>query len=298
MNISHFTKTPAAIACVIISCYLSGLNAQDAQTQSTLENKATESTDAFDVRPEKTDQTSEKIIENFLKVSGGESAYANLKNLRATGTSIEAGRSKTFELIETLKGQRHLTYSWKHLGRKYKTVYAFDGEHIWKKELLPKEKYFEQMKGRSAKHFAGQCWLIKPFVIPLKTSFTFKYQGKSKVCGRPAYLITGFGKNDERSWFYFDQETFLLTRWGAKSTLAGIEEYIDYQATEFAKVQGVLLPRKIDILAENSPFGTITFETITANQDLDDAIFDMPQNKIPTLRQVIRPGSTEQQIKH
>ncbi|MGK0310202.1 MAG: hypothetical protein ACJAT5_000045 [Lentimonas sp.] len=291
MNLSICIKKSAIIACLIISCHFSNLNAQGAQAQLPREKNTTEDTNTSNIRPQKTDQTSEKIIENFLEVSGGESSYANLRSVKATGTVVEAGRSKTFELIETQKGQRRLTYSWKHLGRNYKTIHAFDGVHIWQKELLPKEKHPEQLEGLSAKHFAGQRWLIQPVVIPLKASFTFKYQGKSKVSGRPAYLIAGFGKNNERSWFYFDQETFLLTRWGGKTTLAGIEEYIDYRATEFAKVEGVLLPKKVDILAEDSPFGTITFETVTANLEVDSTIFYMPQNKIPTLRQVNRSNS-------
>lgn len=289
MNASDFIKTPAIIVCLIFKCHFLALNAQSVQPQVTPLEDTADNLDTSDLRPKQTDSASKKIIQNFLEVSGGKSAYANLNTIKATGTVTEAGRSKTFELIETQRGERRLIYSWKHLGQNYKTLYAFDGVHIWKQELLPKEKHPEPIEGLSAKHFARQRWLVQPFVIPLKASFTFKYQGKSKVNGRPAYLLRGFGKNNESSWFYFDQETFLLTRWGCKSTIAGIEEYIDYRATKFKKVNGVLLPKKIDILVKNSPFGSIKFETITANQKVDSKIFYMPQNKIPTLRQVIRP---------
>lgn len=288
MNASIFLKTSAVTAYFIISCCSSSLSASENQTSLPPYNKAIKNTDTFETRPEKTDQTSEKIIANFLEVSGGKSAYANIKTLTATGTIVEAHLSKTFELIETYRGERHITYSWKHLGRNYKTVYAFDGVHIWKKELLPKEKHPERIEGLAANHFARQNWILQPFVTPLRASLTFNYQGKSKVSGRKAYLISSFGKKNNRSWYYFDEETFLLTRWGGKSTLAGIEEYIDYRATEFAKVDGVLLPKKIDILAENAPFGSITFDEITMNLEVDPAIFYLPQNKIPTLRQVIK----------
>lgn len=98
-------------------------------------------------------------------------------------------------------------------------------------------------------------------------------------------MIVGFGKNNERSWFYFDTERFLLTRWGGKGTIGGIEEYMDYRASHFIPVNGVLLPKQIDLIAEDSLFGTITFDTITANETLDAKMFYMPPSIIPTLRQ-------------
>jgi len=290
MNLfAHFRTSVIAVCFITGGHFLGSITAKD--ITPTQNNNAIEKKDIFEVRPKKTDQTSTKIIDNFLKASGGESAYANLRTLEVIGTVVEASQLKTFELIETIKGRRHLTYSWKHLGRNYKTLYAFDGVHIWKQELLPVESHPERLKGHSANHFARQCWLIQPFVIPRKASFAFRYQGKAKVSGRPAYLISGFGKNNHRSWFYFDEETFLLTRWGGKSELAGIEEYVDYRATEFTKVEDVLLPKKIDILAENSKFGTITIEKFTINQHIDPTIFYMPQNRIPTLRQVTRTST-------
>tara|TARA_B110000285_G_scaffold70655_1_gene81314 strand:- start:121 stop:951 length:831 start_codon:yes stop_codon:yes gene_type:complete len=239
-------------------------------------------------RPQLTDTTSKQLIRNYLAVSGGKQAYINLQNVIATGSIVEAGKLKSFRLIETQDGRRQLTYTWKHLGRKYKTLYSFDGVHTWQQELLPQEQYPEPFSGRDAIHFARQHWLIQPFVVPLIADYAFKYQGMSKVAGRPAYIVTGYGNNNIRSWFYFDKEKHLLTRWGGIGTIAGIEEYMDYRATRFATVNGVLLPKQIELLAENSPFGTITFETFSANQPIDSKIFYMPASTVPTLRQIVR----------
>ena len=238
-------------------------------------------------RPQLTDITSKRLIKNCLAVSGGKQAYIDLVNVTATGKITEAGQVKSFHLIETQDGRRQLTYSWKHLGRSYKVRYSFDGVQSWQQELLPKENLAKPVTGRKAQHFARQHWLIQPFIVPMMADYVFQYQGESRVSGRPAYLITGFGKQNEQSWFYFDKERSLLTRWGGKGIIAGTEEYMDYQATHFAVVSGVLLPKQIDLLAENSKFGTITFDTITANQKIDAKIFYMPVSTVPTLRQKI-----------
>jgi hypothetical protein len=256
------------------------LHAQTTNLDPTPDTPATQ-------RPAETDKTSRQLIKNHLTVAGGKQAYIDLKNLVATGTIVEAGKLKSFHLIETQDGRRQLTYTWKHLGRHYQTLYSYDGVIAWKQELLPKKKHPDFFNGRDSTHFARQRWLIQPFVVPLKADFIFKYQGEAKVGGRPSYLITGYGKQNARSWFYFDKEKSLLTRWGGKGIIGGIEEYMDYRATRFAKVNGVLLPLQIDLLAENAPFGTITFETITANEPIDAKIFYMPPSTIPTLRQKI-----------
>lgn len=274
----HSSKTPSIVLIALALC-LCLIAPASAQTQPSADNKPAS------VQPKLTDITSKRLIKNCLAVSGGKQAYINLRNVTATGSIVEAGKLKTFTLIETQDGRRQLTYTWKHLGRTYSTLYSFDGVHTWQQELLPKEKYPESIRGREALHFARQRWLIQPFVVPLKADYIFKYQGESKVSGRPAYVITAFGKGTNRSWFYFDKEKYLLTRWGGKGTIAGIEEYMDYQATHFAAVNGVLLPKQIDLLAENSKFGTITFDSITANEDIDANIFYMPPSTIPTLRQ-------------
>jgi hypothetical protein len=239
-------------------------------------------------RPKQTDITSARLINNYLAVSGGKQAYANLKNVTATGTIIEGGKSKSFKLIETQDGRRHLTYKWKHLGRPYQTVYYTDGTRAWQQKLLPQKAKTQLLTGRDALHFIHQRWLIKPFALPLKADYVFKYQGMANVAGRPSYLISGYGKNNTRSWFYFDKEKYLLTRWGGKGTIAGIEENMDYRATRFSAANGVLIPQQIELIAENAQFGTITFDTITVNQTLDPKMFSVPSTSRPTLRQVVR----------
>jgi hypothetical protein len=239
-------------------------------------------------RPARTDQACHRLIDNYLTVIGGQAAYRQLKNLVASGTIEEAGKLKSFELIETRDGRRHLNFRWKVRGRPHHSRHAFDGITTWKQELLPKQTPPVTLKGRDAAHFARQRWLLQPFVLPLKADYTFNYQGKAKVSGRPAYLICGHGKQNVRSWFYFDQQKSLLTRWGGKASIAGVEAHMDYRATRFAAVNGVLLPKQIDLLAEDAPFGSITFDTIRANQAIDPTQFKMPRSTSPLLRQQSR----------
>lgn len=235
-------------------------------------------------RPRTTDATSRRLIANYLAASGGRRSHDAVRNIRAAGTIDEAGKTRTFTLIETRDGQRRLSTKWRHLGRDYHEVRAFDGLVAWEQQLLPNRKEPEELRGVELGFFARQRWLLHPFVLPLGAKYVFDYQGKAKVKGRPAYIVSAWGPKNVRSWFYFDAGTFLVTRHGGTGLIAGVEEYLDYRATRFEYVDGILLPKEIELLAENDAFGRVIFEKIETNISLESDAFAMPPSRIPLLR--------------
>ncbi len=244
-----------------------------------------ESVKAVDTRPLQSDTASSQLIANYLTVTGGRQAHLQLHNIVAEGTIKESTLQRNFRLIETIDGKRHLTYFWTHLGRKHRVVYVHDGLQTWTQVLEPQRKEATPYGGADGTHFANNRWLLQPFTLPMLANYVFKYQGGSKVSGRSAHVVKGYGKKDTHSWFYFDKEEFLLTRWGGAGQIAGTTEHMDYRATEFKTFGGVLLPTKIDLLAENAAFGHLQFEQIEVNQDLNNISFLIPKSMTPTLRQ-------------
>lgn len=254
--------------------------------QENTSNRSTGATDeATAKRPESSDAASQRLIDNYLAVTGGREAHRALRNVVAEGTIKESTLERRFTLIETADGKRHLTYSWSHLGRKYREVHVHDGVQTWKQVLEPKKQDAQVYGGIDGAHFGDQRWLLQPFTLPALADYTFEYAGTSKVGGRSTYLIKGYGHKNRQSWFYFDQEKFLLIRWGGEGRIAGVKESMDYRATQFKAVANVLLPSQIDLLAENAAYGRIQFERIEANQDLGEFSFLMPRSTAPTLRQ-------------
>lgn len=241
-------------------------------------------------RPNQSDAASSQLVQNFLNVSGGRDRHNRLRNVVATGTIKESTLERRFELIETSSGQRHLTYEWTHLGRSHKVVYAHDGVETWKQDLAPKKDHPDTVGGIDGQHFGEVLWLIHPFTLPRMADYVFEYRADSKVKGRPAHLVKGFGKNNRPLWFYFDQENFLITRWGSIGLIAGVEEYMDYQATKFQRIDGLVFPSEIELVAENSVYGQVVFESIRTNQDLGGLSFFKPHSTIPMLRQ--RPAAS------
>lgn len=253
--------------------------------QTPTEAEGGEAAAVIDPRPKESDQASQQLIKNYLTVTGGEPAHLNLSNIVAEGTIKESTLLRNFKLVETRDGKRHLTYHWKHLGRQHRVIYVHDGLETWTQVIEPKESPPKPYGGSDGRHFSSLRWLYQPFTLPTKADFVFKYQGASKVGGRSTHVVKGFGKKNMPSWYYFDKEKFLVLRWGSKGKIANVEENMDYQATRFRSVDGVLMPSSIELLAENSAFGRIDFEKISVNQDLSEFSFFMPKRSSPTLRQ-------------
>lgn len=263
--------------CSVLKCSLLlllplplSLNAEDAEIQ----------------RPDGSDKASGQLIQNFLTVTGGKASHQKIKNIVAEGTITEAGFIREFTAIETADGRRKITYRWRVLGRPHETIEAFDGERCWRKNILPKEDEAKNWAGRDASYFSHQRWFIQPFLKPLVSDYVFDYKGKSKVNGRPAHIVVGYGKANERSWFYFDKEKFLLTRWGGIGMAAGQEIYLDYRAKRFKSIDGIALPQELDLLIQDAAFGKISFDRIRINQPVPDTSFTAQVKESKTLRQV------------
>ncbi|WP_269525110.1 hypothetical protein [Coraliomargarita parva] len=260
------------------------MDAQSSGPSQETAQPAEEAEEPAIVRPKDSDSTSQKLINNYLASSGGRKAHKRLLNIEASGTIVEGKTTRQFTLVETRDGKRRLTYTWHHLGRDYKVVRAFDGLVAWEQQQLPKVLPHVILNGQEAQHFKCQRWLIQPFGLPLSPKYVFQYQSTARVNGRPTYLVVGYGPKNERSWFYFDKETSLLIRYGGLGVIGNVKEYMDYRATHFEYVDGVLLPTELSLLVEDSAFGKITFESIKTNQKIDSGIFNQPPDIVPLLR--------------
>lgn len=277
---SLYPRGSAPLA-LLLACFIALPLSAQTPTQPTEEEEAP----IVDPRPKESDKASRQLVKNFLTVTGGESSHLAIQNVVAEGTIKESSLIRNFKLFETNDGKRHLTYVWKERGRKHRVIYVHDGLKTWTQVLEPKELPPRPYGGADGVHFANIRWLLQPFTLPTKADYVFKYQGASKVGGRPTHVIKGYGKKDVPSWYYFDKEKFLVIRWGAKGQIAGVEENMDYRATSFSSVDGVMFPSMIDLIVENSVFGKIDFKKISTNQDLNDLSFYMKEKISPTLRQ-------------
>jgi hypothetical protein len=246
---------------------------------------ATEEGNTVNTRPDSSSPAALKIIQNYITASGGYKNHLNIKSILAKGTITEANLTRSFELIETSEGLRHITYRWRKQGRDHVETMASNGSIVWSQQTAPKSIPAKVIKGAEAVHFINQFWFLNPALAAKKTDFVYAIQGSAKVFSRSTYLVIAYNPQNVRSWFYFDKETFLPIRWGGLGKVAGSEEYLDYRSTRFEYTDGVLRPKAIDLIVENDAFGTINFSSIQSNVEVDQENFELPVYESPVLRQ-------------
>lgn len=295
-NSNNFFSLRNNYLLVVLCSLLTTSQFLNAQTTATAEAKKTSTEDSKNLRAEKTarplenDKNSNRVLDNYFKATGGRYAHTQINSIRATGIYQDAEHSKEFELFETKDGQRRLTFKWKFKGRYYRETFGYNNQIIWKQTLAPQKQLPETFEGAEANHFAHQNWLLHTFMLPSQKSHTFQYQGKSRINGRNNYMLIAYGPNDIRSWYYFDSKRFLLTRNGGKKPLANTIVNVDYQASHFKAIDGVLLPTKIYLVTGNQSFGHIEFQTIESNPAISGALFNKPQDNQYILRQQTKPA--------
>ncbi|MFP4166810.1 MAG: hypothetical protein ACLFUF_06540 [Opitutales bacterium] len=280
------------LAALLSTGLLHGQSTDDAATESdseeTIEDEEQEREREREQeweRPEKTDKASLKLIKNHLRASGGRDKHLAVKSIHASGTIEEAGREKKFNLVETRDGRRRIDYTWTYKGRKHAIARGYNGETAWEQNLLPEKELPKSLGEVESRHFSRQHWLLHPFVGPLHEKHVFEYKGKARVAGRKAYMIVGYGPDNIRSWYYFDKEKFLLVRHGGNTRIGNSQSHLDYRSSKFRRINGVLWPQDLTLLAKDSPFGAIVFDTIQINETLDAEQFNRPPDGIPVLRQ-------------
>lgn len=197
----------------LLSLALLALASSQAYAQTEPQTSNEETAESKITRPESSDSTSEKLIANYLAASGGIEAHTALKNVFVRGDIIEGKELKHFELTETSDGKRRLRLYWTLRGVDYDHVYCFDGQELWQHRRLPldgKRNLTANYSGPDAVHFQHQRCFFHPFTDPLLQDYVFAYMGSDKTGKRDSYLVVGYGPKNERTWFYFDKENFLV----------------------------------------------------------------------------------------
>ncbi len=273
--------TPTRVVFLIASLACAGaLPAQDAPSAPT-DGEA----GPVAVRPAESDGPALRLISNYLAASGGRAAHVRLDAVTARGTIKEGKEIRKFEITETRDGKRFLKTTWRLLGREYEFHQVTDGVDAWSRQVLPKAERPGKIEGRDGERFINHRWFFHPFTGPLFDEHVFEFRGDSRVGGRPAYLVVGYGRGDVRTWFYFDKETFLVNRYGGIGRIAGAEEYFDLVALEFAPQGGVLLPKRLEFIVEHAAYGEAVFDEILVNPAVDPALFEKPEAIEVWLRQ-------------
>lgn len=206
-----------------------------------------------------------------VEASGGLSAHAALRGLRATGVTRVGAREVAFTLyserpdrvrIETTSEGRTL-------------VRAYDGVHApWKKDdLLAPPR---QLAATEVRDFLIDADFDSPLYMPERRNISLDYAGESMSEGRKCQKLLAVVRFTDALTLYVDDETHLLVRRDITKRVRGRQVVVETHFSDFSPVSGVLMPRRIRTVVEGRELHETKIGSWTANPELPEGFFAPP----------------------
>ena len=219
--------------------------------------------------------TADQVVAKHLEASGGGEAHKKFKTRRLEMTMSVPGLFENGRVTITQKAPDK-TRKLVLLPGIGETIEICDGKRAWKKEpeqngrLLAGLELAQAL--REARFHSG---------IEMLTEGDVTYVKRTKIDGTAFHVLKGkYGKGSPWSGmemqFYFDQRTYLMGRMDMPIDINGASVEITIVLDDYKKVDGIPHPSKMTMLFDDKPTVEMTFDKITHNIEVDDALFAMP----------------------
>jgi hypothetical protein len=190
------------------------------------------------IAPEKTDETSAKIIELHLNGRGGIEAIKAIKALKIKGTLREGREYYQMTWYRQAPNKYRVERMFHSMGKDHIFVEAFDGTTAWSQESSPDRKDPIPMAKSEAASFALEADFYGPLVDWEVKGHKFLYTGEESLGERKVYTLKTFLKDGPVVFHYFDSRNFLIPRYGFTKKLGNALVDADYYVTKFRRVNG------------------------------------------------------------
>ena len=227
--------------------------------------------------PAATDDASKKIIAKHLAFRGGEGRLRNLRGVHLSG-KFKEGRDEYKVLCwESPADKIRLEQIYRNLGREERVIYGFDGEQGWVHDQRKKDPSPVNKKPEDIPRILRQTTFHSPFIDPEAQGLIFQYEGKVNSRGRSNHLLKMYQPNGLAEHFYFDANTFLITRHSRKEVVKGFVVEKDELFSKYTKVSNIWLPEKVEFAAAKQVYGQFIIDRHVLNPTTAADLYSMPR---------------------
>jgi hypothetical protein len=222
-----------------------------------------------------------KVVDQYVKTTGGARALSRIQTLTLEGTSTsDDGKTGTYTLdtklpnryySELLVGERNL-------------IEAYNGKSAWHQDAAGE---LATLVGPEGMQLEAAAQVYNSRLLNLKKNkITVAFVGRAQVRGRDALQLAVTSATGVKRQAFFDPQTHLIVKEAA--TVGGIEEEILYD--DYRTVDSVKLPYKIELHRGNDKYD-IRVTRAVINGTVGERVFDFPiksQVKLPGLKALFK----------
>src|SRR6266478_9740166 len=226
-------------------------------------------------------QEAGKIVDQYVKATGGGKALAKIQTLTLEGTFTgDDGKAGTYTLDTKLPNRY---YSELLVGEK-NVIEAYNGKSAWHQNPAGE---LGTLVGPEGMQLEAAALYYNSRLLNLKKSkITLALEGHAQVRGKDAVQLEVTTATGVKRQVFFDAQTHLIAKEAA--TVGGVEEEILYD--DYRTVDGVKLPYKIELHRGSDKYDIEVSRTVI-NGTIGERVFDFPiksQVKLPDLKALFK----------
>jgi hypothetical protein len=229
-------------------------------------------------------QTTQRVIDEYLRAQGGKRAVAQIRTETIAGSLIEefSGKTGSWSLITKAPNRFNI----ETIAGPERVVEAYNGMSAWGQNSPAAARTLTGDAEKEAEA-SGRYWNNR-FSDLNKSRLIVRLVGMEKVRGRDSYHVqVQPGPGIVREVF-FDARTYLIVREARPS------EQIDYD--DYRPVNGIQMPFRVEVHLGSHAYKIIVTRA-ELNAPVDDSVFDFPNvpgTKLPDIADLIREVSRNQ----
>lgn len=230
-------------------------------------------------RPCRADET-QKIIEQYLKATGGSKAVAHLQTVSIDGSVLATGDETpgtyTFKVKQPNRFYTELRSNGKTL------IESYNGKSAWHQSP---DGELSTLLGPAALDMEAASQYYNSRLQSLgKRKVGVAYKGEAQVRGQRAYELELTYPSGVQWQVFFNANSHLIME--EKAQLAGVPREIYYE--DYRPANGVQVPYKIELHRGGETY-TINVTRVGINETIGERVFDFPvksQVKLPDLKKL------------
>jgi len=225
-------------------------------------------------------QDATKIIDQYVKTSGGSSKLSKLQTLSLQGSMTRVSDGKTGAFTLDLKTPNR--YYLELVVGDQPEILAYNGKSAW--HLSPQGTPVTLL-GEEALQVEAASFLATSHLLNLKKNKVgIAYGGVAKVGSRDTVEIEFTMPTGVQRQFYFDVSSHLLLK--ESGATGGVTQDILYD--DYHPENGINIAHKIELRRGNETYNVVVNQ-ISVNQNIGERVFDFPiksQVRLPDLKKL------------
>jgi outer membrane lipoprotein-sorting protein len=212
-------------------------------------------------------QTLDEIVKKYTAAMKTDQ-LANVKTIKITGKMSAMGMEMPMTMY--MKNPNKIKVIYNFSGQEMVSVY--DGEKGYTMNPMTGSTEPVELTGEQLKQVQNNNAFRNQLLEYFKNG-KLTLEGDDNVNGKPAFKLKATVEGANPIYMCVDKDSFLLVKTSTKVSQMGQEMDVDSFMSDYADIQGVVMPKKTTASSGGMEMAVITFDNIEVNLPMEDSLF-------------------------